>query len=157
MKIHITNCSNPLLRQEARNALNFWAEKLLGSRMSKNISVTIRFKDSILKKEKIFADMGLRLTGQRRPRSFDIRIESSLGRKRVLMALAHEFTHIKQYARGELRDAKDKTRWMNQTFDNASTDYYDCPWEIEALGREVGLYIQWLRFKRDMNSRGKLL
>jgi hypothetical protein len=156
MKIHITNCSNPLLRQEARNALNFWAEKLLGSRMSKNVSVSVRFKDGILKEEKIFADMGIKLTGKL-PRSFDVRIESSLGRKRVLMALAHEFTHIKQYVKGELRDANDKTRWMNQTFDNSSTDYYDSPWEIEALGREVGLYIQWLRFKREMNARGKLL
>ena len=32
-------------------------------------------------------------------------------------------------------------------------DYWDCPWEIDAAGRELGLYI---RFINDMVSKGKI-
>jgi hypothetical protein len=26
-------------------------------------------------------------------------------------------------------------------------DYFDSPWEIEAYGREVGLYAKWVQYK----------
>jgi hypothetical protein len=156
MKINISNCKDPALRKEIRNAMNFWAEKLLKARLSANITVNIRFVPSLIKKEDIFADVGVKGPA-RYPRSFDMRITDKLSHRRTLMTLAHEFTHIKQYAKGELRDAGKGTRWMGENIDSDSLNYYDYPWEIEALGREIGLYMQWKSFKKQMNQMGKLL
>ena len=36
-----------------------------------------------------------------------------------------------------------KVRWKGSDYTREATDYYDLPWEIEAHGRECGLFIQW--------------
>lgn len=47
-----------------------------------------------------------------------------------LAVLAHEFVHIKQYARGEL--SADGKKWMKTKIDDEQ-EYYDQPWEKEAF------------------------
>ena len=62
--------------------------------------------------------------------------------------------HVKQYATGELRDAlRGPTlhRWRNKPYDAKVVDYWDHPWEIEAYGREYGLY---LRFREKGKKNG---
>jgi hypothetical protein len=60
--------------------------------------------------------------------------------------------HVKQYARGELyvgaRNAKHRWqgKWMSE-----NVNYWDHPWEIEAHGRESGLFIQYA----EQNDYGK--
>jgi hypothetical protein len=34
-------------------------------------------------------------------------------------------------------------KWKGKAIDLESLDYYDHPWEIEAHGRERGLFIRW--------------
>ena len=64
----------------------------------------------------------------------------------MLETVAHEMVHVKQYARREMNDwsyMEDKYyKWKNQMVP-ANTDYWDLPWEIEANGREIGLFIRW--------------
>ena len=64
----------------------------------------------------------------------------------MLSTVAHELVHVKQFAKGELYDStvKDRTRWHGQWM-KRTPDYWDLPWEIEAYGREVGLYTRWVR------------
>ena len=52
--------------------------------------------------------------------------------------------HVKQYARGELYEGSrvNKHRWQGKWLDK-DPDYWDQPWEIEAAGREAGLFIRW--------------
>jgi hypothetical protein len=33
--------------------------------------------------------------------------------------------------------------WHGKRIDRKNMDYYDLPWEIEAYGREVGLFVRW--------------
>lgn len=58
--------------------------------------------------------------------------------------LAHEMVHVKQFARGELYESTrmSKQRWMGEWLDK-EPDYWDQPWEIEAHGRECGLFIRY--------------
>jgi len=53
--------------------------------------------------------------------------------------------HVKQYARSEMTDwiIEDKFYKWKGDFVPESTDYWDLPWEIEANGREVGLFVRW--------------
>jgi hypothetical protein len=64
----------------------------------------------------------------------------------LLQTLAHEMVHVKQYATGELREKMRNGEadliWKNRRWSppEGQHEYWDCPWEIEAFGREYGLY-----------------
>lgn len=65
--------------------------------------------------------------------------------KSILLDSAHELVHIKQYLNNELFDYVDgKARYKGEIFPlghaNDEEAYYDSPWEIEAYGREYGMY-----------------
>jgi hypothetical protein len=70
----------------------------------------------------------------------------------ILLDLGHELVHVKQYLNGEMRDYVDGSyKFLGQKYkpipDGDETDeYYDSPSEIEAYGREQGLYrMFWIR------------
>ena len=78
-------------------------------------------------------------------RDFEIEVDSRLPLRKMLETVAHEMVHVKQYARREMNDWQYKEvyyKWKG-TYVPDSTDYWDLPWEIEANGREVGLFIRW--------------
>ena len=79
-----------------------------------------------------------------RPRRFELEINSSVRLRRLLETVAHEMVHVKQFAKGELYQGirVNKHRWQGEWVDNDS-DYWDLPWEIEAHGREIGLFVRW--------------
>jgi glycosylphosphatidylinositol transamidase (GPIT) subunit GPI8 len=62
---------------------------------------------------------------------FEIDIKRTLRLRDMLTTLAHELVHVKQYVKKEMPD------------DITQGDYWDRPHEIEAHGRELGLFIQW--------------
>jgi hypothetical protein len=73
-------------------------------------------------------------------RTFEIEVDRTLRLRRLLETVAHEMVHVKQYARDELH-VDYANCWKNDFY--TKTDYWDCPWEIEAHGRELGLFIRW--------------
>jgi hypothetical protein len=80
------------------------------------------------------------------PREFTIKLDSTQKIKEILKTLAHEMVHIKQYARGELKDlayGDSICKWHDKFIRYDKLNYYDHPWEIEAYGREYGLVIRW--------------
>lgn len=79
-----------------------------------------------------------------RPRHFELEINSGVRLRRMLETVAHELVHAKQYARGELYQGirVNKYRWQGEWLED-NVDYWDLPWEIEAHGREVGLFVRW--------------
>jgi hypothetical protein len=74
-------------------------------------------------------------------REFDIEIDRTQSMRKMLETLAHEMVHVKQFARRELHPANDE--WYGKTYNPKKVDYWDLPWEIEAHGRETGLFIRW--------------
>lgn len=74
-------------------------------------------------------------------RQFEIELDRSLSQRKLLETLAHEMVHVKQYARRELHPVNDT--WCGKTYNPKKTSYWDLPWEIEAHGRELGLFIRW--------------
>ena len=58
--------------------------------------------------------------------------------------------HVKQFAKGEMVDLAraDKIRWCGKMFEEKDSNYYDYPWEIEAHGRECGLFVRWAQAKK---------
>ena len=79
-----------------------------------------------------------------RPREFDLDINTDARLRRLLETVAHEMVHVKQFARGELYQSSmtAKHRWKGN-WERGEKHYYDLPWEIEAHGRECGLFCRW--------------
>ena len=68
--------------------------------------------------------------------------------KKMMIDLGHELVHIKQYLNNEIFDYKSgDIRYKGSYFDSSYSEneelYFDSPWEIEAYGREHGLYVMF--------------
>jgi hypothetical protein len=109
-----------------------------------NLDIVVRLRD--LKGSAYGYCMALGDDGERadRPRTFEIEVEKNMPLRKLLETVAHEMVHVKQYARGELYQGVrvNKHRWQGKWISN-NVDYWDSPWEIEAHGREAGLFIRW--------------
>jgi hypothetical protein len=82
-------------------------------------------------------------------REFEIVIKKGSSLRNFLLYLAHECVHMKQLASGELKDGVRTCRWQGQIVED-SIDYWDQPWEIEAYGREKGLYHRFItNYKKE--------
>ena len=72
---------------------------------------------------------------------YQIDLRRSMRLKEMLMTLAHELVHVKQYEYGELTQNSE-----------INIPYWDKPSEIEAYGRELGLFITWAEEKNLGNK-----
>jgi len=116
-------------REKVKSMAEFCIEKMMPK--MKTLSIEIKLKH-------ITGAMGwcLYLT----KREFELEIGTNQRLRRLLETVAHEMVHVKQFARGELDDTP---AWLGKTYDTNKTEYWDLPWEIEAHGREVGMFIRW--------------
>lgn len=77
-----------------------------------------------------------------------------LRNKTLMRDLAHELVHVKQYLNNELfgyvsGDVRYKGEIFTTTHMNDEENYYDAPWEIEAYGREQGLYNLFVKILKE--------
>ena len=87
-------------------------------------------------------------------REFEIELDRKLKLRPLLLTVAHEMVHVKQYARREMQDymINDTHHKWKDSLVPDNTNYWDLPWEIEAHGRELGLFVRWC----EANDLGKL-
>jgi hypothetical protein len=83
-------------------------------------------------------------------RTFEIEVDNTLKLRRLLETVAHEMVHVKQYARKELNEYT--SAWQGKLI-SSNTEYWDRPWEIEAHGREVGLFVRWAEQNKLANKK----
>lgn len=69
------------------------------------------------------------------PKSIGMVLDTALDLERLIITMAHEMIHVKQYARGQITHSKNmKARyWMGKKI---KADYYNQPWELEAYSKE---------------------
>lgn len=131
-------------------AVEFFARQLLHGNTVNNLTIDVE-------KVRHLDVMGecINEDDTRNPRWFTINVRDALGDDDVIKTLAHEMVHVKQYAKNELSKQLSATKgkgfrmtskWMGEPWAPKSKEdpYWDCPWEIEAYGREVGLYHKWV-------------
>ncbi len=74
---------------------------------------------------------------------YNTRGKTSFTRMRQLMyCIGHELVHVKQYLNNELLDYADgeRSRFKGNVSKETNENYWDMPYEIEAYGREQGLF-----------------
>ena len=140
------------------HSMVFFGEKMLSKKMMKVLKIDVIFIKNLKKLEKFEADC-IWEDYNIRPKEFTIRIDWHMSEKRILQALAHEMTHIKQYSTGEMTDLMGynqivswKRGWKRHRINAEKLDYWEHPWEIEAYGREKCLFEM---FKEYWRKEGK--
>jgi hypothetical protein len=111
-----------------------------------SINVEIRFISNFQSDHGFIAQCNY-MDDRLRPNKFYIDFDDNLSAKSTLITLAHEMTHIKQMAFGQRQESLDGKgmRWMGMLIYPDDMHYYDLPWEIEAYGREYGLYDRYVQ------------
>ena len=129
MILHIKG-SNKALRKLVESATWFYAEKLMGKRLMAGLEITIKLKKNLLSKEgnegsAIWEDDGYR------PKEFTIELDTTVKIRNLLITLAHEMVHIKQWARDEMYEYMNvagMVRFKGEKVHMVITDYWDYPW-----------------------------
>jgi hypothetical protein len=129
-------------------ATNWIMSRLVSKKLMKNISVELS-----LRKIKGLNGQTEVADDRKYPREFVVVVNPYLSRKSQLSTLAHELVHVKQFATGELKSELRGTlqKWKDSYVDHSETEYFDLPWEVEAWGREHGLYVRYLRHLHEEN------
>ena len=135
---------NKKLKMLLEKAASFYGTKLMSRRLYNNIELSIVLTRKMKKKEGCYGTCHFE-DNEWRPREFMIELDGGPRRslEMLLMTLAHEMIHLKQWARGEMQDYARKPamrRWKSKTYDVRKIDYADEPWEKEAYRLEEKLY-----------------
>ena len=143
MIIHVKG-SNKAVRKLVEIAAWYYAEKLMGKRLINNLEININLKRNLYEKDKsegtaIWEDESSR------PKEFTIELDCDTKVRNILITLAHEMVHVKQWAKNEMYEyyKGDEVRFMKTKYDMNNLNYWDFPWEIEAYGKQLGLFIRF--------------
>lgn len=143
MIVTVRGSKDRQLTKLLKMAANSFAEKLLSPQLKKNINVKIHIKDKLGAGGYCdYEEEGLPL-----PRTFSIEIQRLKTKIHMFVVLAHEMVHLKQMAKGEMKDRYKKTKYVTvyrgEVYEN-DISYWDQPWEIEAYGLEQSLVAKFL-------------
>ena len=143
MLLHIKG-STKRVRKDIELAAWYYAEKLMGKRLMSGLEITIDLKKVLLTEEghegtAIWEDEG------HRPKEFTIGLDTTVNARNLLINLAHEMVHVKQWAKDEMYEYMEPhmVRFKGEKIHLNEVDYWDYPWEIEAYGRQLGLFIRF--------------
>lgn len=130
-------------RKIIKMATVFYANQLMSSRLCKSLDLTINIHHDYNNETGYLGDV-VPTDNEKLPREFEINLDRQYRLKKILISLGHEMVHVKQYAKGDLKfhDTKDVVTFQKKKYKD--DNYWDSPWEIEAYGREPGL---WQKFK----------
>jgi len=151
MQIVVTGTNTKISEDELIFAVNVMSKQLMSGQLLKHLFIDIIFGP--ISKFHGLCDTNENNSGKFR--DFDIYIRNSMSRKNQLCTLAHELVHVKQYATGELNPYiknKKYLQWKKSVVDLDTVNYWDLPWEIEAHGKEPGLYNHYLRSLKELND-----
>ena len=132
---------NKELYQAVGSAALYYGALLLGTRMLNNIHLDIKLTKNLKKKEQAYGYCHITDDNLNKPREFMIELDTSMIHSfdQILIWLAHEMVHLKQFVRKELYDYETgKVQWKKRMYGNVN--YEDQPWEKEAYRLEEKLY-----------------
>jgi hypothetical protein len=69
------------------------------------------------------------------PKVIGMVLDTALDQEKLIITMAHEMVHVKQYAKGQMTHTKNGRGrlWKGKKI---NAEYYDSPWELEAFGKE---------------------
>ena len=128
----------------AHSIVDYCGKTILSKQLYNTISVDVEFDKNLHKESGVLGEVDFD-DKNHKPREFTITIDCTVSKRRIMESIAHEMVHVKQWICGEMYEYVDPNvvRFMKKKVDISNMDYYDYPWEIEAFGRQLGLFIHW--------------
>lgn len=152
MDISVYGTKNKKLIRELTEASEYFARLLMDPRMVRNIQLDIEINKHLDVMGHCVSD-----DDRKSPRFFTIELRNHKDDDDLMKTLAHEMVHVKQYAKNQLYKRLTLAKgglgtdsvWEGKSWKPKRNEhkYFDSPWEIEAYGREVGMYHRWLEYK----------
>lgn len=137
MKISILNTPDKDFNIYIESAVTYCMDKLVSKRISRNVTVIIRFNDKI----DVHGYTSIyKYNSIKEPREFLIEVNPFLGSRGILTTIVHEMIHVWQYIDKKIDDYLET--WCGEKVPEG-TDYWDEPWEIEAYGMQAGLFTRF--------------
>lgn len=145
MELNITGPVTEKQRELIERSVDFFLDILMTPRLKNTLYIDLQMIKNLEDREGVCGDATWE-DDNIRPKEFTVRAHWG-GKKdfeKTLETIAHELVHVKQFARGEMRDLVSATKvsWKGKRYDREETNYWDLPWEIEAHGREKGLTVR---------------
>lgn len=161
--LRITGCLRKVDRELLREAAHYTLDYLMTADQRLNSHIHIHVGPPAIgdERDKASCTMNVNSRGTRcisiwiNPNTIRPRCRKLIKRmEETLKGLMHELVHTKQYLTGELVDVSaEYCMWRGERIKEPAPDdndgYYSLPSEIDAYGREVGL---WDRFKRHYDG-----
>ena len=133
--------------QRMKDASVFYCNLIMDRRIVKNLILDIEVVDD-------YEFLGHCLPDDvgKNPRYFTIILKRN--GDNLYRTLAHEIVHLKQYAKNELSIDDDGIYWYDQPWKPKGKQhkYFDSPWELEAYGRDFGLYYRWMEYEESLKN-----
>ena len=154
MLLHIKG-SNKYNRKLVEAATWWYADKLMGKRLMSGLEIHINLRKNLIDKEDCEGTATWEDDYCDRPKEFTIELDVTYSIRDALITLAHEMVHIKQWAKDEMYEYMNVAglvRFKGEKFHMEITDYWDYPWEIEAYGKQLGLFVRFcehMGFERE--------
>jgi hypothetical protein len=126
-----------------KDLTRFCAEMLMSKRMVDSLLIRVEFIKDL---DNQYDGDCEYIDDEARPKEFLIRVNDALKLSKKLRTICHEMVHVKQYATGEMKYMSRParfTKFQGMLYPD-ELEYWDSPWEIEAFGREPGLYTRWI-------------
>ena len=152
MRLSVFKCPPKVKPDAIKDAVRFYASVLMHKNLVKNLGVIVTFDDNGLDGSCTINDDFVK------PREFIVQVNPKRSVKEIFCALAHEMVHVKQYATSESKNYERQpwmVRYRGEMVNTNTTSYWDQPWEIEAYGRELGLYVRFLENKNEKAKADK--
>lgn len=143
------------------DATEFFAKKLMGSRLSNLLKIRVHVRKTVLDIV-TKGQVELHANGSKRQRDYLIVLNGKKGLHSTIETLAHEMVHVRQKAKNQLQYKYHQTygsimaRWKdNPPVPLSDINYLDRPWEIEARKLQRELYKEYIEHVKTKHSNIK--
>ena len=141
-----------------KDAVVYGASLLMTKRLCDTLEISVRLNPTLMEKNKSVAEVEW-LDTHYRAKSFNIELDADRSWFMHVLSIMHEIVHVKQYAKGEMVQSmkySTLTKFHSDWIDDEKTNYYDLPWEVEAHGREKGMFVRWMKQTNLLTPEEKL-
>ena len=140
MQISVTGTKSVKAKKLIKEALEYYCSLLMNRRTIDLLDVEVRLKKKLEDDAQGYCYFSNKDIGYR---GFELDIKKGLPLKDILQTIAHEAVHIKQFAKGELKEGyvpSTSSLWKGKLVNELKIDYEDYPWEKEAYETEGELF-----------------
>lgn len=148
MKISVKGKNEVLSKKHIRYIVKLFGKLILNPQLYPNINLIVQNMNLSVN---IWGYCGIGNIEEKRPRSFEILLNTNISKNKQIKTLAHEMVHLKQIAKGQLVTYGCETyKWNDEKLEMSQDDYSNMPWEIEANHSENTLILEYKKhIKKD--------